>query len=43
MFLNKFIFLSEEEGKKGHQDKEQNEGEHDEKKGHKKSHHDESG
>lgn len=39
-----FHFInSEEEGKKGHHDKENHEGEYEEKKGHKKKHHDESG
>lgn len=42
-FLNFHIFKSEEEGKKGHHDKEDHEGEYEEKKGHKKKHHDESG
>lgn len=34
---------SEEEGKKGHSDKEQHEGDYEEKKGHKKKHFDEAG
>lgn len=33
----------ENEGKKGHHDKEEHEGEYDEKSGHKKKHQDESG
>lgn len=32
---------SEEKGEKGHHDKEENDGEYEEKKGHKKKHHDE--
>lgn len=42
--LNHFVHSnSEEEGKKGHHDKEEEEGDFAEKKGHKKKHYDESG
>lgn len=42
-FLLPIPNISEVDGKSGHHDKEEHEGEYDEKKGHKKNHHDDSG
>lgn len=42
-FLSLKNFNREEEGKKGHHDKAEHEGEYEEKKGHKKKHYDDSG